>query len=153
MNHSRRTLLASLAALSVGLLSGVSAAPTLAQQSGAAGAKANMVTMKGTLACLGCDLKKAHGAGAQCSVYGHKHALKTANGKYYTFLENAKSEPLIKGEAMHGKQVEVRGTVFPGSQVIEVMSYKQTGQNAAAAAPAAARAKVQTARLNVAGMT
>ncbi len=124
MNHSRRSLLASLAALSVGLLSGATAAPTWPQQSRAAGAKPKMVTMKGTLACLGCDLKKAHGAGAQCSVYGHKHALKTSNGKYYTFLENAKSEPLIKGEALHGKRVEVRGTLFPGTQVIEVMSYK-----------------------------
>jgi len=154
MNDTRRSLLTGLAALTVGLLGAATAAPALAQ-SGAAGAKPKIVTMRGTLACLGCDLKKAHGAGAQCSVYGHKHALKTSNGKYYTFLENARSEPLIKGEALHGKQVEVRGTVFPGSQVIEVTSYKQiggarqTGQNTAA--PAAA--KLQTATLKVTGMT
>ena len=87
-------------------------------------AKARAVTLSGTLSCLGCDLKKAHGAGAQCSIYGHKHGLKTANGKYYTFLENQKSEPLVKGEALHGKPVQVTGTLFPGSQIIEVMSYK-----------------------------
>ncbi len=155
MNRYRRSLLTSLLALSVGLLSGAATAPSLAQ-SGAAGAKKpKMVTMRGTLACLGCDLKKAHGASAQCSVYGHKHALKTSNGKYYTFLENARSEPLIKGEALHGKQVEVRGTVFPGSQVIEVTSYKplgamkQTGQNTAAPA----EAKLQTVTLKVTGMS
>ena len=155
MNRFRRSLLAtSLATLSVGLLSGATAAPTLAQ-SGAASAKPKMVTMRGTLACLGCDLKKAHGAGAQCSVYGHKHALKTSSGKYYTFLENAKSEPLIKGEALHGKPVEVRGTLFPGSQVLEVTGYKQigamkqTGQNTAAPTTA----KMQTATLKVAGMS
>ena len=147
MNHTRRSLFASLAALGATLLGAATATPSLAQSG--AGAKPKMVTMRGTLACLGCDLKKAHGAGAQCSVYGHKHALKTSNGKYYTFLENAKSEPLIKGEALHGKTVEVRGTLFPGSQVIEVTSYKQTGQNTAA--PAAA--KLQTATLKVAGMT
>lgn len=141
MNWTRRMLVAALVALSFALLSG---APLQAQ-----GTKPKTVTLKGTLACLGCDLKKAHGAGAQCSVYGHKHALKTSNGKYYTFLENTKSEPLIKGEALHGKTVEVRGTVFPGSQVIEVLSYKQTGQKAAAAATA----KVQTATLKVAGMS
>ena len=141
MNWIRRMLVAALVALSFALLSG---APLQAQ-----GTKPKTVTLKGTLACLGCDLKKAHGAGAQCSVYGHKHALKTSNGKYYTFLENTKSEPLIKGEALHGKTVEVRGTVFPGSQVIEVLSYKQTGQKAAAAATA----KVQTATLKVAGMS
>ncbi len=116
MNWTRRMLVAALVALSFALLSG---APLQAQ-----GTKPKTVTLKGTLACLGCDLKKAHGAGAQCSIYGHKHALKTSNGKYYTFLENAKSEPLIKGEALHGKRVEVRGTLFPGTQVIEVMSYK-----------------------------
>lgn len=82
------------------------------------------VTMKGTLVCLGCELKKAHGAGAQCSIYGHKHALKTADGKYYTFLENQKSEPLIKGEKWHGKKIEVSGTIFPGTQVIDVTGYK-----------------------------
>jgi len=140
-------LVAALVALSFALLS---SAPLQAQ-----GTKPKTVTLKGTLACLGCDLKKAHGAGAQCSVYGHKHALKTSNGKYYTFLENAKSEPLIKGEALHGKPVEVRGTLFPGSQVLEVTGYKQIGamkrtsQNAAAPTIA----KMQTATLKVAGMS
>jgi hypothetical protein len=94
--------------------------PALAQDA----AKPQTVNFKGTLSCLGCDLKKAYGAGAQCSVYGHKHALKTADGKYYTFLENQKSEPLIKGEKWHGKPIQVTGVVFPGSQVIEVTDYK-----------------------------
>ena len=116
MNWTRRMLVAALVAPGFALLS---SGPLQAQET-----KPKTVTLKGTLACLGCDLKKAHGAGAQCSVYGHKHALKTSSGKYYTFLENAKSEPLIKGEALHGKPVEVRGTLFPGTQVIEVMSYK-----------------------------
>lgn len=122
MSQTRRTFLGSLAALGL-VTSGfaaLSTAPALAQSA----AKPKTVTLKGTLACLGCDLKKAHAAGAQCSVYGHKHALKTANGKYYTFLENQKSEPLIKGEQWHGKPIQVTGRVFPGSQVIEVADYK-----------------------------
>jgi hypothetical protein len=122
-------LFASLAAL------GLTASGSLAQYSQPAplaqdAAKAKTVKMKGTLACLGCDLKKAYGAGAQCSVYGHKHALKTANGKYYTFLENQKSEPLIKGEQLHGKSIQVTGSLFPRSQVIEVTDYKVLEQKA-----------------------
>jgi hypothetical protein len=152
MNRTRRRLLVSLAALGFALLS---TAPTRAQDGAKAeGPKAQAATLKGTLTCLGCDLKKAHGAGAQCSVYGHKHALKTADGKYYTFLENAKSEPLIKGEKWHNKPLEVTGTVFPGSQVIEVKEYKvleatkQTSQNTAAPA-----AQMQTVTLKVTGMS
>src|SRR5688572_19433713 len=118
MTRTRRTFLTSLAGLGLAI-SGLASLPALAQDT----TKPQPATFKGTLACLGCDLKKAYGAGAQCSVYGHKHALKTADGKYYTFLENAKSEPLIKGEALHGKPIEVTGVVFPGSQVIEVTHY------------------------------
>ena len=32
---------------------------------------------EGKLVCLGCDLKKVEGARAACSVYGHRHTLKT----------------------------------------------------------------------------
>lgn len=97
------------------------------------------VTLKGTLSCIGCDLKKAHGAGAQCSVYGHTHALKTADGKYYTFLQNKKSEPLIKGETLHGKMVEVNGTLFPGTQILEVKEYKTLPDKPAADSAAVAK--------------
>ena len=98
--------------LPAGLQTAISAAPK------------KMVTLSGTLACLGCDLKKAHGAAAQCKIYGHKHALKTSNGKYYTFLENGRSAPLIKGEEKHNKKVRVYGTLFPGSQVLEVSNFR-----------------------------
>lgn len=118
MRHTRRTDRPGLLVLGLAILTAASLqTPSIA-------APKKMVTLSGTLSCLGCDLKKAHGAGAQCSIYGHKHSLKTGNGKYYTFLENAKSEPLIKGEEMHGKKVRVHGALFPGTQVIEVMNYR-----------------------------
>ncbi len=120
MIRTRRFVVKAAAGLGLGgALWALPAVPLLAQES-----QPKRVSMKGTLACLGCDLKKAHGAKAQCSVYGHKHALKTADGKYYTFLENEKSEPLIKGEKWHGKPVEVTGLLFPGTQVLEVVEFK-----------------------------
>ncbi|MBI3911281.1 MAG: hypothetical protein HY320_10155 [Armatimonadetes bacterium] len=126
MQRSRRAFVAGLATLgiSASLAAVGTALPARAEEE----AKPKAVTLTGTLVCLGCDFKKAHGAAAQCSVYGHKHALKTKKGRYYTFLENAKSEPLIKGETLHGKQVEVKGVVFPGSQVLEVQELKILGK-------------------------
>lgn len=125
MRHTRRVYGLGLLAPSLAILGAASMqTASVAAPKASVAAPKKMVTLSGTLSCLGCDLKKAHGAGAQCSIYGHKHALKTGNGKYYTFLENAKAEPLIKGEEMHGKKVRVNGTLFPGTQVIEVKSYQ-----------------------------
>ena len=36
---------------------------------------AQEVTVVGRNDCLGCALKKAEGAAAQCAKYGHRHAL------------------------------------------------------------------------------
>ena len=90
---------------------------------------AKETTLTGTLECVGCTLKKEYGAKAQCSVYGHQHGLKTANGKIYTFLENDQSKDLRAGESkeqghLHGKKVQVTGRVLPKTQIIDVTSYK-----------------------------
>lgn len=94
--------------------------------------KAKEVELVGKLVCLGCDLKANHGAAAQCSIYGHGHALKiekTVDGRkqvlYYTFLPNDKSKPLTEEEALHGKMVRGKGEVFPGSQVLQVESFSE----------------------------
>ncbi len=90
---------------------------------------AKETTLSGTLVCIGCTLKKEHGAKAQCSVYGHQHGLKTSDGKIYTFLENDQSKDLRAGTSkekddLHGKKVEITGTVLPKTQIIDVTSYK-----------------------------
>ena len=85
--------------------------------------KAELVTLKGTLECLGCDLK-SQAARASCSVYGHKHALKTEDGRYINFLENKYSDALIKGEKMHGKKLEVHGTYFANANLLDVEAYE-----------------------------
>ena len=82
------------------------------------------VTLTGTLICMGCALKKAYSANAQCSIYGHQHALKTAKGKIYTFLPNDKSKDLIAGKAEKSAKITVTGTIFPQSQIIDVKDAK-----------------------------
>ncbi len=94
--------------------------------------KAKDVELTGKLVCLGCELKGAYGAAAQCSAYGHGHAFKVESVKegkkefpYYTFLPNDKSKPLADCEAFHGKMVTIKGLVFPGSQILEVRSFAE----------------------------
>ncbi|MBI3184161.1 MAG: hypothetical protein HYZ28_18670 [Myxococcales bacterium] len=95
------------------------------------------VTVVGTNYCLGCALKKQHGAAAQCSKYGHRHVLKVEraldaggkelaelSGKTLGYLENEKAEKLFKGDAFHAARVEVKGRHYPKESVIEVQEYK-----------------------------
>ena len=86
------------------------------------------VTLQGKLVCLGCDLKTAQGARAACSAYGHKHALKTRDGKYINFLANQYSEDLISGEKYHNKDVELHGIMFADANMLDVESFTVDGQ-------------------------
>jgi hypothetical protein len=95
------------------------------------------VTVVGTNYCLGCALKKEHGAAADCATYGHRHGLRveravdatgrelaTLAGRTLAYLDNASSAPLIKGEAFHNERVEVRGRVYEAESVLEVAEFK-----------------------------
>ncbi len=79
-------------------------------------------TLKGTLVCLGCSLKK-DGANSECSTFGHKHALKTEDGKFINFLENKFAADLIKGEKYSNKQVEVHGVYFANANSLDVENF------------------------------
>lgn len=105
-------------------------------ESGASAPK--KVAVVGTNYCLGCALKKEHGAGAQCSIYGHRHSLKVENardasgnelaalkGRTLSYLENDKSEKLVKGEVFHGARVEVKGRLYERESLIEVTEFKE----------------------------
>lgn len=95
------------------------------------------VTIVGENYCLGCALKKEHGAAAQCSKYGHRHSLRVERavdaggkemadlkGRTLSYLDNDKSEKLFKGEEFHKQRVEVKGRLFPQESVIDVQEYK-----------------------------
>jgi len=79
------------------------------------------------LTCLGCSLKDAEGAGAQCSVYGHKNALRTTDGRTWTILENDASKELISSHDYTGKKVSIEGKKYPKAQVVEVESFEVAG--------------------------
>ena len=84
-------------------------------------------TISGKLVCLGCSLKKADGAHADCKTYGHTHALMTKDGKYINFLENKFAADLIKGEKYDNKTIEVTGTFFAKANLIDVESFTVDG--------------------------
>lgn len=88
-------------------------------------------TIKGTLVCLGCSLKKAEGANAACSVFGHTHALKTEDGKYVSFLQNKFSKDLLNGEKYHNKTVEVHGVYFASANLLDVENFTADGKKKA----------------------
>jgi len=85
--------------------------------------KSKKVDLEGKLVCLGCDLKKAENARAECSVFGHKHVLKTDEGKYINFLENKFSKDLINGEKYNGKHIKIHGTYHESANLIDVETF------------------------------
>ena len=91
-------------------------------------AKGKSVEMEGTLVCLGCDLKMEQGARAACKDFGHRHALKTADGRLISFLENKYSADLIKGGDYTGKTIKVKGTYYADANVIDVESFEVGGK-------------------------
>ncbi|MBU8933188.1 MAG: hypothetical protein KOO62_04195 [candidate division Zixibacteria bacterium] len=86
------------------------------------------VTLSGTLVCLGCDLKKAEGARSECSAYGHKHALKTKDGRYVNLLENKYSSDLVKGEKYNNQNMTISGTMFANSSMMDVKTFAVDGK-------------------------
>ncbi len=85
-------------------------------------------TIKGTMVCLGCELKKGDGANAECKDFGHTHALKTEDGKLVSLLENKFAKDLMS-DKYHGKNVEINGTMFANANILDVQSFSVDGKN------------------------
>lgn len=90
--------------------------------------KGKHASFEGKLVCLGCDLKKTEGARAVCSVYGHKHALKTKDGRYLNFLENDFSKDLINGKKYHDKKIEITGIYHQTANMLDVETFTVDGK-------------------------
>ena len=87
-------------------------------------------TLMGENFCLGCSLKKASGAAAQCDTYGHRHALKVSsatvagkdvtemNGWVLHYLETEDAQPYIKEH--HSESVTIKGKIYADTRVFEV---------------------------------
>ena len=94
------------------------------------------IAVVGNNYCVGCTLKKTKGAAAQCSIYGHQHALKVERatgedgstltelaGVTLFYLENDQSTSLIKGEGTHGEKVKITGSLFVDERILQVDEY------------------------------
>lgn len=117
--------------------------------------KKDEAVITGKVICVGCTLKKEKGANAQCSIYGHKSALKVEKvvfsgdwkpdpkykgkwppsdlpnpdpaykGKILSFLPNDRSAELLKTKH-HGKKVTIVGRIYPKANMLEVRFVKFT---------------------------
>lgn len=97
-------------------------------------------TVTGQNICLGCTLAREKGAAAQCSTYGHRHALKVASvsaagkdasrfkGWVLHYLETDHGTPYIKGH--HEEKLTLKGRIYEAERVFEV-SGKEKSKDAA----------------------
>lgn len=88
------------------------------------------VTLKGTLLCVGCNLKKMSGANAQCNLYAH-HAIgfKTEDGLIWNILENEKGHDIVRAHKLVEKNVPatITGWIYPVANAIEIDSIEVEG--------------------------
>ncbi len=84
------------------------------------------VTMAGTLTCSSCSLK-AEGAHAACSDHGCTTALKTADGRYISLMQNKFSKNLLSNKDMKNKSIQISGTYFANANMLDVQSYSVDG--------------------------
>ncbi len=116
--------------LVVATLAGLGVDARAQEQAAVAAQEGKQIVVTGENVCLGCSLKKEQGAAAQCSVYGHTHALRVERatvdgkaapelkGRVLHYLPNADSEAFIKEH--HGEKLALTGKVYPEAQVLEV---------------------------------
>lgn len=133
MNLFRQVLLTTLAVAVLAVTASAQEHPEHPKKQTATTASATTVaeaTVTGENFCLGCALKKDKGAAAQCSKYGHKHALKvtsaTVDGKEHPemtgwvlhYLDTDNAQPLIKEH--HQETVKLTGKVYADERTFEV---------------------------------
>ncbi|MBI4881926.1 MAG: hypothetical protein HY812_20055 [Planctomycetes bacterium] len=95
-------------------------------------------TVTGENICLGCALQHQKGAAAQCSKYGHRHALKvtsaSASGEEHPemegwvlhYLDTDNAQSVIKEH--HGETLTVKGKVYADERVLEVSKVEVSTQ-------------------------
>jgi hypothetical protein len=93
-----------------------------------------LVNLTGKLVCLGCGGRFHSKSERSCSIQWQLSALKvevTTSGKksnrYYTFLPSDAAKPLLENVSLHGKLIQLSGTVYPGSLVVDVESFMEVG--------------------------
>jgi len=88
--------------------------------------------IKGELVCVGCSLKKLNGANAQCDLFAH-HAIgfKTADGSYWSIIDNAVGHDVIRGhELVNKRSATISGWLYPIANMVEIDSITIDGVSA-----------------------
>ena len=129
-----------LASLAVVMIAGTAQAQEHPQQEhprpAEAAAEVIEATVTGENICVGCSLQALFGAASQCSVYGHRHALKVTaasageeeleelKGWVLHYLPNEKGQPFIDGH--HKETLKLTGKVYVEARVLEVQKQEKT---------------------------
>ncbi len=82
------------------------------------------LVLEGEVVCRDCELERMYGARAMCERKGHRGAVKTADGKIWNLMDNDVSDALIHNDALRGKRIRVRGTIYRRADALEVQSYE-----------------------------
>jgi hypothetical protein len=81
-------------------------------------------TFEGVLVCSASDAGEKGGIDGGCSIYGHRHALRTADGRFINFLENKNSEGLINGGEYHNKAMRIHGLYYSDTNLLDVDGFE-----------------------------
>ena len=87
-------------------------------------AVARPLELEATVLCRDCELLDRHGEPALCDRFGHRGALVTSDGRIWNIMEQDGSLDLVRDEAMLGRRVRVRGTLYRDAGTIAVDSYE-----------------------------
>ncbi len=83
------------------------------------------VEIEGSIVCIGCTLEKTAGADAQCTLHAkHAQGLLDAEGKLWTFVDNAKGHIVMTNDKLRGKELKVMGWKFAKGQYLELSKYQ-----------------------------
>ena len=130
MNLFRQSLMSALAVAVMVVSAPAQEHPEHPKKATTTAAAVTEASVTGENFCLGCSLKTSKGAAAQCSKYGHQHALKvtaaTVDGKdrpemtgwVLHYLDTDNAQPVIKEH--HSETVTVTGKVYAEERVLEV---------------------------------
>jgi hypothetical protein len=116
MKPGRRQFIAS-SLLTAGALS----FPAPAQDRAKPSDEAQIVSLRGKVACLTEELQKLYKLAPDCNTRGHVYALKTTEGKFYPFLPVDTAAAVWMDERFRQRELQVTARIFPVSDFIEVI--------------------------------
>ena len=92
----------------------------------AATSKPKYTKMDGQMLCLWCDVVLNAVPNKNSEPHMCMAVFRASTGKFYTLVPDKMGKELGALE-MHEQNVDVRAYVLPGTQIIDVQSYKQIG--------------------------